>query len=255
MTENDRLPVSFQLYSSRNFPPENQLTDLKSIGCDAVEPRSIDLESDPEEFRRKLDEAGLSCFGFHVPLDDLEKDPSLYADCAQAVGANKIIVPAVPKSERMAQPEFWIEVGAALMRAGEKVADRNCKVLWHNHDGEYARLPDGTLPLDRLFEGAGGGVGFEIDCGWVARAGASLADELARLQDRICAIHLKDISSCGLDVEDGWTAVGDGLIDWPALVGPIKQLKLDHLVVEHDNPADWKKFASRSITYLRGIGL
>lgn len=255
MTETDRLPVSFQLYSSRKFPQENQLTYLKSIGYDAVEPRSADFENDPEEFRRKLDEAGLSCFGFHVSLDDLERDPSLYADCAQAVGANKIIVPAVPKSERMAQPGFWIEVGAALRRAGELVADRNCKVLWHNHDGEYAKLTDGTLPLDRLFEGAGGRVGFEIDCGWVERAGVSLAGELARLQDRICAIHIKDISSCGLDVEDGWTAAGDGLIDWRALVGPIKELKLDHLVVEHDNPADWKKFASRSIAYLREIGL
>lgn len=255
MNENHRQPISFQLYTSRKFPPENQLTYLKSIGYDAVEPRSADLERNPEEFCRKLDEAGLRCFGFHVPLDGLERDPGRYADFAQAVGADKIIVPAVPKSERMAQPEFWMEIGTALRRAAERIADRKCKVLWHNHDFEYARLTDGTLPLDRLFEGAGDNVGFEIDCGWVERAGAGLAGELARLEDRICAIHLKDISSSGVDVEDGWTAVGYGLIDWPALVEPIKKLELDHLVVEHDNPADWKKFASRSIAYLREIGL
>ena len=51
--------LSFQLYSSRNFPPvEDQLTELAAIGYRNVEPFG-GLYADPQRFKAALDRAGL----------------------------------------------------------------------------------------------------------------------------------------------------------------------------------------------------
>ena len=248
--------LSFQLYSARKFPPvDEQLPHLKDAGYDAVEPWPAAYLENPAALRRSLDAAGLGCFGMHVPLEGLKKDPGRYSSCASILGANRLIVPAVPSNSGADQPGFWIGIGRALRAAGETLANRGLQVLWHNHDREYARLPDGSLPIDRLFEGAGDSIGFEIDCGWVVRAGVDIGSELDRHRERISAIHIKDMAPDGAAEEDGWTAVGDGLIDWPSLADSIRNTDVDHLVVEHDNPADWKAFAARSAAYLRRIRL
>jgi sugar phosphate isomerase/epimerase len=52
----------------------------------------------------------------------------------------------------------------------------------------------------------------------------------------------------------GWTATGDGIIDWAALV-PLFRATRPITSSEHDNPGNWKQFAERSINHLRGLGL
>ncbi len=55
--------------------------------------------------------------------------------------------------------------------------------------------------------------------------------------------------------EDGWTATGDGIIDWEMLVPLFRRTKAEHIVTEHDNPADWRRFARRSMKHIKGLGL
>ena len=67
-------------------------------------------------------------------------------------------------------------------------------------------------------------------------------------------IQPKDTAPLGTKAEDGWTAVGDGIIDWKTLFPLFSKTKADEIAVEHDNPADWRKFAQRSFDYLKGLG-
>ena len=50
-----------------------------------------------------------------------------------------------------------------------------------------------------------------------------------------------------------WAATGDGVVDWPTLDPLFATTPADHLVVEHDEPADWRNIAQRSIDYLRRL--
>jgi len=115
-------------------------------------------------------------------------------------------------------------------------------------------LADGTRPIDHIL-GADDEVVFEIDCGWITRAGADPAAELERYADRIIAIQTKDTAPFGTTVDDGWVATGDGVIDWAALVPYFRRTRADHIVTEHDNPSDWYRFATRSIDHIRALGL
>lgn len=248
-------PIAYQLYSSRNFPPlAAQLPVLKAMGYDAIEPWLPAYEADPALFRRQLDDAGLACFGFHMPLAGLVSEPNRFIDIALTLGATVMIPPFVPAEERQPTPAYWRQLGEKLGRGAEAASPHGLKVAWHNHDFEYRPLPDGTRPIDLIFE-AGPNVWFEIDCGWIVRAGADPTAELRLYADRIIAIQLKDTAPSGTTEEDGWTATGDGIIDWPALVPLFRQTKADHIVAEHDNPSDWQKFARTSLNYMRKLGL
>ena len=249
-------PIAYQLYSSRNFPPlAAQLPILKAMGYDAIEPWLPAYEADPALFRRQLDDAGLACFGFHMPLDGLVNEQSRFIDIALTLGATVMIPPFVPAEERRPTPAYWRQLGEKLGRGAEAASPHGLKVAWHNHDFEYRPLPDGTRPIDHIFEAGGPNVRFEIDCGWITRAGADPAAELQLYADRIIAIQLKDTAPAGTTEDDGWTATGDGIIDWPALVPLFRQTRADHIVAEHDNPADWQKFARTSLNYMRKLGL
>jgi sugar phosphate isomerase/epimerase len=247
-------PIAYQLYSSRNFPPlPSQLPILKAMGYDAIEPWLPAYEADPAAFRRALDDTGLKCLGFHMPLDGLVAEPDRFIDIALTLGATCMIPPWIDPARRLPTPAFWQSVGADLAKGAERAAQHGLTVAWHNHDFEYASLPDGTRPIDHIL--ATPGVMFEIDCGWITRAGADPAAEVVRYKDRIVAIQTKDTAPSGTTQDDGWTATGDGTIDWAALAPLFRQTTATHMVTEHDNPSDWQAFARRSIDHLRQIGL
>lgn len=246
--------IAYQIYSSRLFPPlAAQLPVLKSFGYDAIEPWLPAYEADPAAFRRDLDNAGLICIGFHMPLSGLVNDPNRFIDIALTLGATYMIPPFVPAEERQATPDYWKSVGDRLAIGAEKATPHGLKVAWHNHDFEYHPLPDGTRPIDHIL--APKGVWFEIDCGWITRAGADPAAELLRYADKIVAIQTKDMAPLRTTADDGWTATGDGIIDWAALAPLFKASRADHIVTEHDNPSDWRSFADRSIRFLRSLPL
>lgn len=249
-------PIAYQLYSSRNFPPLlDQLPALKAMGYDAIEPWLPAYDADPRGFRRALDDAGLKCLGFHMPLAGLVETPQRFIEIAQVLGATYLIPPYVAPDERRPTADYWRGLGDKLARGADAAEKHGLAVAWHNHDFEFIPLPDGTRPIDRIFEAGGDMVKFEIDCGWIARAGADPAAELRRFADRIVAIQAKDMAPIGTKEDDGWTATGDGIIDWAGLVPLFRATKADHIVTEHDNPRAWQTFARRSIDYLKALGL
>jgi sugar phosphate isomerase/epimerase len=232
-----------------------QFPILKSFGYDAIEPWLPAYETDPALFRRQLDDAGLACYGFHMPLAGLVDEPNRFIDIALTLGASLMIPPYVPAEERKDTPDYWRRLGEVLAHGAERTEPHGLKVAWHNHDFEYRPLPDGSRPIDRIFSAGGDKVLFEIDCGWIVRAGVDPAAELDRYADRIVAIQLKDTAPPGTIEDDGWTATGDGIIDWAALVPLFRRTAADHLVAEHDNPADWQAFARRSIEKMKQLDL
>jgi sugar phosphate isomerase/epimerase len=246
--------ISYQLYSSRNFPPlESQLPILKAIGYDAIEPWLPAYEKGARDFRRALDEAGLACIGFHMPLTGLTRETDRFVGIANDLGATLMIPPWIAPEERDSGPDGWRRLGAALAEGAAKVRSAGLRVAWHNHDFEYRRLGDGSRPIDLILQASGPDVGFEIDCGWIVRGGGDPAAELARYADRIWAIQVKDTAPLGTRQDDGWTATGDGIIDWQALWPLLRRTKADHIVVEHDNPSDWQTFARRSFDHVRRL--
>lgn len=247
---------SYQLYSSRNFPPlPDTLAMLAGLGYSAVEGYGdlfAGLE-DPSLLRGLLDAAGLQMPTGHFSIDMVERTPGRVVELARAVGMEAVFVPAIPRAERTKDARGWAEFGERLRRAGQPILDAGVRFGWHNHSFEFVPLSNGEMPLDLILS-ASEDLSMEVDLAWMVRGGADPLDWIARLAPRIVAAHLKDIAPDGVaEDEDGWADLGHGTMDWPALMAALRTTPCRHFVMEHDNPSDDARFARRSIETGRTI--
>lgn len=246
---------SYQLYSSRNFPPlSNVLKHLADLGITQVEGFGGLLETldDARKLRADLDAYGLTMPTAHMDLDLLEGAPEAAVENAKALGIGYVFVPHLDVALRPKDSDGWRAFGQRLAEAGKPLEAAGIRFGWHNHDFEFTPGAD-THPLDYLLEG-GPNLTFEFDLAWAVRAGEDHIKWIEKYADRIVAAHIKDIAQTGQNAdEDGWADIGDGTIDWPETFAALAQSNCQYLVLEHDNPSDGSRFASRSIAYLNSL--
>lgn len=245
---------SFQLYSARNFEPWGDvLATLASLGYAEVEGFG-GVYGDPAGFRSALDRAGLAMPSGHFGIQALEGDLDGARRTADALGIRLVVCPWLEEADRPRDAAGWRRLGDRLDRIGGALKTSGHDFAWHNHDFEVEPLPDGSVPIDVLLEAAPG-IGWEFDVAWAVRAGADPLAFIDRHADRIRAVHVKDIAPAGENAaEDGWADVGHGVVAWPAIMQALRaKTNARHFVMEHDNPADLRRFAGRSIAAARGF--
>lgn len=244
---------SYQLYSSRNFPPlEDTLKMLKACGYAEVEGFG-GVYSDPKGLREALDRHGLKMTSGHISLDMLENETAKALDIARTLGMNAVYCPHIAADQRPADAAGWRAFGGRLARVGKAITEAGLIFGWHNHDFEFKALPDGSVPQALMFEAAPD-MTWEADIAWVVRGGADPIEWIRRYRDRITAVHVKDIAKPGekLD-EDGWEDVGHGTVPWKAIWAELKLTPAKIFVMEHDKPNDDARFARRSIEAARNL--
>ncbi|MFV0360134.1 sugar phosphate isomerase/epimerase family protein [Tropicimonas sp.] len=240
---------SYQLYSSRNFGPlPDTLKMVADLGYTQVEGYGALYAGLDDLGKLKADLArnGLAMPTGHFGFDMVRDDPARTIDIARELDMAAVIVPFLPPDRRPADAAGWRAFGAALAEAGKPVRDAGFAYGWHNHAFEFEALPDGSLPLDLIL--ADNDVALELDLAWAQVAGRSPAELVREHSDRLIAVHLKDRASEGQNAdEDGWADVGHGVMDWDTIIPAVDASAARFLVVEHDNPKDDARFASRSI--------
>ncbi|MGQ0563714.1 MAG: sugar phosphate isomerase/epimerase family protein [Gemmobacter sp.] len=248
--------LSYQLYSSRNFPPlADTLRMLASLGYEGVEGYGALYADDAlvADLTAHLGASGLVMPTAHFNLGQLESEPAKVLVIAGALGVRRIYCPYLMPDDRPADAAGWHAFGARLQAAGQPFRDAGLGFGWHNHDFELRAQPDGQVPQDLIFQG-GPDLEWEIDVAWVIRGGADPLAWIARYADRITAAHVKDIAPTGENTaEDGWSDVGHGTVDWPAIMAALRQTPCANFIMEHDNPADHVRFATRSLAAARAL--
>jgi sugar phosphate isomerase/epimerase len=244
--------LSFQLYSARNFPPlEAQLATLAEIGYRQVEPYGA-LYAALDEFAAALGRYGLTSPSGHFDLALLEGDFGRAATIARKLDMRLVVAPYLPPPQRPHDAEGWKAFGARLAALAEKLGAEGLDFAWHNHDFEFAKLADGSRPIDLVLS-TSDKVRWEADVGWIARAGEDPLHWLARYSGRIGALHVKDLAKAGAnDDEEGWADPGAGILDLKTIVAAGVAAGAKILVEEHDAPSDYKRFASAAMNAARG---
>lgn len=241
---------SYQLYSSRNFPPlAATLQMLAEAGYRNVEGYGALYADDAKvaELTESLGANGLKMPTAHFGLDLLESEPEKALAIAKALGIATIYCPYLAAEDRPTDGAGWRAFGERLQIAGQPFRDAGLGFGWHNHDSEFQRTADGVLPIMAIFEG-GPDLEWEADLAWVAKGGADPLEWIRNYAKRITAVHVKDIAPAGENAdEDGWADVGTGTLDWKALMAALKGSRAEVFVLEHDNPSDDRRFAATSL--------
>lgn len=242
--------VSFQLYSARKFEPwDGVLQHLAACGYTEVEGFG-GVYGDPAAFRAQLDSRNLSMPSGHFSIEMLEGERAKVLSIAKAFGMRHIYCPFIPPAARPKSGAAWKAFGKRLAAINEWVRGEGYSFGWHNHDFEFVKLKDGSMPHERIFEG-GPLLDWECDIAWVAFAKQNPVKWIKAYGDRITAVHIKDNAPKGENLDQhGQTDVGSGIIDWKPVFAAIKATRCMNYIVEHDDPKDFKSFAKRSLDFI-----
>jgi sugar phosphate isomerase/epimerase len=83
---------------------------------------------------------------------------------------------------------------------------------------------------------------------WLTKAGGDPFAYFERYPGRFHLCHLKD-----MDQKRRITEVGNGLIDFPKILGAGARAGFRHFFIEHDNPTDALASVRSSFRYLNGL--
>lgn len=149
-----------------------------------------------QQLKEWLDAADLQLVATHLG-GNLE-------DTSQAAGEQKIIDEVMdflwPLGTRMIMysglrfvddAQFKRDL-AMLDHGAQRCADRGFRLLYHNHDWEFA---DDQRVMSALVQDTDAALGFCPDVGWIDKSGTDVLSFLPQIRDRIGAVHFKDFAS------------------------------------------------------------
>jgi sugar phosphate isomerase/epimerase len=146
-------------------------------------------------------------------------------------------------------------LAAKLERAAREYRARGIGFAYHNHDVELAPV-EGVVSLDYLMSRTDPDlVKMELDVGWLALAGADLAEYVRRYSGRLIACHMKDYAARSpSDVpEQKLVEPGAGTIDFAAVLTAMRDAKVAHAFIEIDESADPFAAVERGCKHLQAL--
>lgn len=244
-------PIALQLYTLREEMAADfagtvrKVAEMGYVGVETAGfPGTVQVEA-----VALFKELGLSVPSAHMPLPLGEKQQEVL-DTAYALGCEYIFYPATPRDQF--QTVDQVKAVAAQINEANAVARANgLKFGWHNHWWEYLPV-DGRPAYKILLEELEPDVLFEIDTYWVQTAGLDAAAVVSELKHRAPLLHIKDGPA---DAAKSMQAVGDGVMDIPAVIAAGAETS-EWLIVEIDRcDTDMTEAVQQSYTYLVGEGL
>jgi sugar phosphate isomerase/epimerase len=251
--------IGAELYTVRDILPKQPaetLGAIKSMGYREIEPSYDGLD----RIWSQVAASGLTPVAVHLvnTMMNAGQEATLERALEQSKkwGFRFVVFPYVPVTERGGLDKFR-ELCDKLNRAGEKAKAAGLRFCYHNHAFEFAPLEGSTgfqVMIDRLDKNL---CGFEMDCFWVSVAGNDPAAMLKKLSGRVPLVHLKDKATgtpkrFDESVDRGaFKEIGNGSIDWPAVLRAASAAGVEHYFVEQDQTTgDPLASLRQSYTYL-----
>ena len=131
-------------------------------------------------------------------------------------------------------------------RAGEACRKANIQLCYHHHSFEFAKISGGQTGWDVFVQEFDPKlVKFEIDVFWAAIGGNDPVETIKSLKGRVAQLHLKDLLKGTPTIYDeskvpkeAFKEVGNGIIDWPAVLAAGEAAGVAQCHVEQDQSPD-----------------
>lgn len=256
--------VSAQLYTLRDYTHSvkeivKTMRKIRKIGYTSAQISAM-ASLDPAELRRLMTDEGVEPISAHVGLAEYADIPAVAAQC-HGWGVKHVVIPYLPL-DSVPTVASWKKIARQFSAYGKALAKEGVILLYHNHAFEFQKYGirggrGGQAGLDILFENSDPRyLQSELDIGWVARGGHNPVTWAKKLKGRLDQVHVKDWGM--LDNEPVWRAVGEGGIEWPAVIKACKASGTRHFIVEQDDcPITNDPFKSMRISFenLQALGL
>lgn len=244
-------PVALQLYSvreaiaARDF--ESVVRQVADMGYKGVEPAGF-AGSTPAAAKKLFDSLGLVIASAHLSLP-LGDQKAATIDTAGELGIKRFA--ASTSRDAFADADALARLIDTWNEAGETAAANGLQLGLHNHYWEFNEV-DGRPGFDHLIERLNPDIFFQVDTYWVQTGGGDVNAIVAKLGSRAPLLHIKD-GPCTPEAD--MTAVGDGAMDFPAVIAAAGDVP-EWLIVELDRcGTDMMEAVAKSCRYLVDSGL
>ncbi len=250
--------LAAQLYTIREHTQTaaglaSSLRRVRDMGYSAVQISAIGPIPDAE-VKTILDEAGLTVCNTHTAYETLWHDTERVIERHRLWNCQHVAIASMPSEYRELGEAGFKRFAADASAVGERLSRAGLTFSYHNHSFEFVRFGART-GLDLLYEESDPRyLRAELDTYWVQHGGGDPAAWIRKLGLRLPVVHLKDMVI--VERQQEMTEVGEGNLNWPAILGACREAGVEWYAVEQDI-CRRDPFESLKISYdnLRKMGI
>ncbi len=250
--------LAAQMYTVRDFtktPADiaTALKKVKALGYDAMQISAFG-EIDPTELKTMADGEGLTICATHTGYERMRDDPQAVIDEHLIYDCKYPAIGGLPQSYREAGGDGFKKFAQEASEVARKLAGAGLTFGYHNHSFELEKFGDRT-GLDILFEESDPDLfQLEIDTYWIQHGGGDPAAWIRKAKGRADLVHVKDMAMKGR--EQHFAEVGEGNLNWPAILDACKEAGTRWYIVEQDrSQRDPFESLGISLRNLQAMGL
>jgi sugar phosphate isomerase/epimerase len=234
------LQLAAQLYTIRDFiktVPDfaASMARVRAIGYAGVQ---LDLEHHPDvparEIKRICDENGLTICITHFGYEHFTGNLADVIERQTIWACDQTAIVAMPRSFHDEGADGYRRFATEASQIGATLAASGITLSYHNHSFEFVRFGDQT-GLEILFAASDPRhLKAELDTYWIQHGGADPAAWIRRMAGRMPVVHVKDMAILP-DGKQVFAEVGQGNLNWPAIIEAIHAAAVPWIVVEQDH--------------------
>ena len=255
-----QAPLGIAAYTFRdqwkNGVPET-LDIIQKMGFKEYEggaPQGVD----PVEFKKMLNDRGISIPSTGTGFEQLESDPQGVADRAKALGVSYVMCAWIPHARGQFSKADADRAIKAFNAGGKVLKENGITFKYHVHGYEFQPYGQGTL-FDYLVENTDPKyVSLQMDVMWTHFGGGDPAVLLKKYGKRWVSLHLKDFRKgaprdmTGLTGPENDVPLGQGELDFVAILKEANKIGIKHLFIEDESEKELETLPV-SIAYLKKL--
>jgi len=257
--------VGLQLYSVRDQLKNTGVNDVipkvAKAGYKEVETFGYNKKDgfwglDASKFNKLLKNNGLRTPSGHFEFDNFfatgnTDELHSYIDAAHITGMEYIIVPHL-NGDFIKTVDDFKSIADKISTAAEICKKEGLKFGYHNHNFEWRQV-DGTTFYDTILNRTDPNlVKMEMDLYWVVRTGQDPIEIIKKHPGRFFAFHIKDMDKLNHERN---TEIGNGTIDFKAIMAYANLGGVKHFIVEQENYTNIDPYVSitQSCAYVKNV--
>jgi len=239
-----KAPIGVQLYTFRELAKTDPVAMFHLIGrmgVTHVEGGST-YGMPIERYRQVLRESGLHTTSSLFGYDLFKSHPDSIIALAHALGAKYVGIAWIPHQGDFKESDARTAI-ADFNVFGRQMKDAGLTFVYHTHGYEPHPYGDGTL-LDLIIRETDPTlVKFEMDVLWTFLPGGDPIALIHKYPGRFKLMHIKDMkpgvprgSLVGLLPDTLQTPIGEGQVNWPAVLAAAEKDGFEYYYIEDETP-------------------
>jgi sugar phosphate isomerase/epimerase len=241
--------IGAQMYTVRGFCKtlpdiRESLRKVSQAGFTAVQFSGFG-PADPKDLAKTAADLGLTVASTHTGWDRFRQELDAVVEDHKLWGCRHLAIGGLPGS-------YFTEEGVRqfldeLAPIAARLASEGMDFSYHNHNHELAKHGSRTW-LAALYESADPAVlKAELDTYWITAGGGDPAEWVRKCAGREPLLHLKDMAVTAKR-EIRMAEVGEGNLNWPAILKAAEEGGVKYLLVEQDECYGRDPFESLAIS-------